>query len=59
MFYLMLIINYLQADALLNMLKANHFKLLCSHAEISNAPKPSSHFADYISSSTDKHVSLL
>ncbi|XP_064401816.1 nostrin-like [Halichondria panicea] len=44
-----------EADCLLNMLKANHFKLLGTHAEISRAPRPSSHFSDYISSSTDKH----
>ncbi len=47
----------LQADSLLNMLKANHYKLLCSHAEISQAPRPTSQFGDYIETITDKHVS--
>ena len=43
-------------DAMLNMLKANHYKLLCAHAEISNAPRPTSHFSDYFETSKDKQV---
>ncbi len=48
----------LQADSMLNLLKANHYKLLCSHAETSNGPRPSSQFAEYINTATDKHVSV-
>lgn len=50
-----------EADSMLNMLKANHYKLLCAHAEISNAPRPTSHFSDYIQTAKDKQsqISLL
>ena len=39
---------------MLNMLKATHFKLLCIHSEISNAPRPTSHFEPFIQTTKDK-----
>ena len=45
-----------QADCMLNLLKANHYKLLSAHAEVSGGPRPSSQFADYINTASDKHV---
>jgi len=43
-----------ESDSFLNMLKANHFKLLCAHAEISKAPRPTSQFSDFIQTGKDK-----
>ncbi len=47
-----------QADAMLNMLKATHYKLLCAHAEFSQGPRPTSHFSEYIHTTKDKQVRL-
>ena len=52
----MILMSLFQADCMLNLLKANHYKLLCSHAEISNAPFPSSQFSEFITTTSDKHV---
>ena len=41
---------------MLNLLKANHYKLLCTHAEICGQAQPTSDFAEYITKTTDKHV---
>lgn len=41
---------------MLYLLKANHYKLLRAHAEVSDAPCPSSQFDSFIVTSTDKHV---
>lgn len=45
----------IEADCLLNLLKANHYKLLSSHAEVSNGPRPSSQFGEFIVTTTDKN----
>ena len=45
-----------QADALLNLLKATHYKLLLSHSEVTGSAQPSSQFAEYITTTRDKQV---
>ena len=46
-----------EANAMLNMLKANHFKLLSARSDISNLPSPDSPYSDYIQVKKDKQVS--
>jgi hypothetical protein len=45
-----------QADSMLNLLKANHYKLLCTHAELCGQQKPNNEFESYITKTSDKHV---
>ena len=46
-----------EANAMLNMLKANHFKLLSARSDISNLPSPDSPYSEYIQVRKDKQVS--
>eukprot|EP00731_Ephydatia_muelleri_P007681 Em0004g19a len=48
-----------EADAMLNMLNANLYKLLCAQAECSNFPKPTNPHAEYIQNLRDKNGSLM
>jgi hypothetical protein len=43
-----------EADAMLNLLKATHYKLLLSHSEVTGSAQPSSQFAEYITTTRDK-----
>lgn len=45
-----------EANALINMLKANHFKLLSVRSDISNLPVPASPYTEYIQVRKDKQV---
>jgi hypothetical protein len=47
----------IEANAMLNLLKANHFKLLSSRSEISHLPLPESPFKDYMTKRKDRQVS--
>ena len=46
-----------QADALLNLMKATHYKFLLSHSEGTGSAPPSSQFAEYITTTRDKQAS--
>ena len=48
-----------EANAMLNMLKANHFKLLSARSDISNLPSPDSPYSEYIQVRKDKQVSYI
>lgn len=45
-----------EADSLLNLLKANHYKLLKARSEISNLPAPSSPYEEYFNVRREKQV---
>ena len=45
-----------EADAMLNMLKANHFKMLQARSEVASAPIPNSPYSEYVQQRRDKHV---
>ena len=47
------------ANSMLNMLKANHFKLLSARSEISNLPTPDSPYTEYMSIKKDRQVNIL
>ena len=47
----------IEANAMLNMLKANHFKLLKARSEVSTNPGPDSPYTEYIQTRRDKQVS--
>lgn len=46
----------IEADTLLNLLKANHFKLLKARCEFSSSPSPSSPYLEYLETKRDKLV---
>lgn len=48
----------IEANALINMLKANHFKLLTVRSEISGLPAPASPYTEYIQVRKDRQVSV-
>ena len=49
----------IEANALINMLKANHFKLLTVRSELAGLPAPASPYTEYIQVRKDRQVSLL
>lgn len=48
-----------EADAMLNLLNANHYKLLCAQAECSSFPMPQSPHSEYIQTQRDKNGSVM
>lgn len=49
----------IEANSMLNMLKATHFKLLSVRSEISNLPSPDSPYSEYMSTKKDRQVNIL
>lgn len=45
-----------EVDAMLNMLKANHFKLLQARSEVASSPIPNSPYSEYVQQRRDKNV---
>ncbi len=48
-----------EANSMLNLLKANHFKLLKARTELSGQPSPDSPYSDYMHTKQDKQVSVM
>ena len=46
----------IEANSMLNLLKANHFKLLRARCEIDSLPQPESPYSEYIKNRHDKQV---
>lgn len=47
-----------EANALINMLKANHFKLLTVRSDIAGLPAPDSPYTEYIQVRKDRQVNI-
>ena len=45
-----------EADAMLNLLKANHFKMLQARSEVTSMSIPNSPYSTYVQQRRDKHV---
>ncbi len=48
----------IDANSMLNLLKANHFKLLSVRTEIGGLPSPESPYTEYITQKSDKLVRI-
>ena len=46
----------IEADSMLNLLKANHLKLLKARSEISSLPSPSSPYEEFMNTRRDRQV---
>ena len=49
----------IDANAMLNMLKANHFKLLNARSELSSLPSPDSPYSEFITTRRDRQVCII
>ena len=49
----------IDANAMMNMLKANHFKLLKARSELSSLPSPDSPYSEFITTRRDRQVYMI